>query len=105
MQHHGAALRELTGSNSLPEELVRNWRAAEISPRLHAILEYAVLLTNKPSMVRTDDIAALRQAGLSDEAVLHVAEITSYFNFVNRLADGLGVRLEEDWPHPIIVLL
>jgi uncharacterized protein YciW len=48
------------------------------------------------------DVERLREAGLDDEGVLHVVEVVSYFNFVNRMADGLGVRLEEAWPHPII---
>lgn len=42
-----------------------------------------------------DDLTGLRDAGLDDRAVLEVVEITAYFNFVNRLADGLGVTLED----------
>lgn len=49
-----------------------------------------------------EDLGRLRAAGLGDEAILHAVEVASYFNFVNRLADGLGVRLEEAWPHPLI---
>jgi len=52
--------------------------------------------------VEEDDVSKLRGAGLCEEAILHVAEITAYFNFVNRMAEGLGVRLEEAWPHPPI---
>lgn len=40
------------------------------------------------------DLVPLREAGLEDRAILEVVEITAYFNFVNRLADGLGVSLE-----------
>lgn len=47
-----------------------------------------------------EDVAELRGAGLDDEAILHLVEVVSYFNFVNRMADGLGVSLEEAWPHP-----
>lgn len=47
-----------------------------------------------------EDVEELRGAGLDDEAILHLVEVVSYFNFVNRMADGLGVSLEEAWPHP-----
>jgi alkylhydroperoxidase family enzyme len=40
------------------------------------------------------DLEPLRTAGLNDRAILEVVEVTAYFNFVNRLADGLGVSLE-----------
>jgi len=46
----------------------------------------------------------MREAGLDDEAILHVCEVASYFNYVNRMADGLAVRLEEDWSEPILRL-
>lgn len=52
-------------------------------------------------MERTD-VSELREAGLGEEEILHVAEIVAYFNFVNRMAEGLGVRLEDAWPHPPI---
>jgi len=63
---------------------------------------YAEKLTLQPKSVRETDVAALRDAGLEDEAILHVAEVVAYFNFVNRMAEGLGVPLEEAWPHPPI---
>lgn len=44
-------------------------------------------------MVR-DDVERLRTAGLSDTDVLHLAEVVSYYAYVNRIADGLGVMLE-----------
>jgi alkylhydroperoxidase family enzyme len=43
------------------------------------------------------DVTALRTAGLSDEAILDVNQVTGYYAFVNRLADGLGVELEAFW--------
>ncbi len=44
-------------------------------------------------MVR-DDVGGLREVGFTDEDILAIAEITSYYAFVNRIADGLGVELE-----------
>ncbi len=60
-----------------------------------AILEFAVKLTRAPSSMQEQDLVALRDTGLSEQAILHVVEIIAYFNFVNRLAEGLGVSLEE----------
>ena len=45
-----------------------------------------------------DDLAALRDVGLDDRAIVDANQVISYFNYVNRVADGLGVELEPDWP-------
>jgi alkylhydroperoxidase family enzyme len=47
--------------------------------------------------VREADVEALRAAGLTDSAILDVAQVTAYYAYVNRLADGLGVELEGFW--------
>jgi len=59
------------------------------------MLGYAEKLTREPSSCRERDISLLRQAGWNDLAILDVTLITAYFAFVNRIADGLGVKLEE----------
>ncbi len=61
------------------------------------MLEYAVKLTETPHAVGDADVRALTEAGFSDAAVLDVCQVTSYYNYVNRLADGLGVELEDYW--------
>jgi uncharacterized peroxidase-related enzyme len=66
-----------------------------LPPQLRTLLEYAGKLTRTPAAVTRADVVALRGAGYTDEAVLHAVEVTAYFAFVNRLADGLGVELEE----------
>lgn len=58
------------------------------------MLDYVAKLTETPSAVIEADVEALREAGFSDRAILDVAQITAYFAFVTRLADGLGVSLE-----------
>ena len=103
MQHHGAALRAQAGGESdLAEVLAADWRSAEVSEKLGALLGYAEKLTLEPGAVEEADVQGLRDAGWSDEAVLHACEVVAYFNFVNRTADGLGVTLEEGWGHPIL---
>lgn len=47
--------------------------------------------------MRQEDVGALRSAGLSDAEILDVCQVAAYYNFVNRLADGLGVELEAYW--------
>lgn len=58
-------------------------------------MTYAVALTLEPARDSAGRIERLRSAGLSDEELLHATQITAYFNFVNRMAHGLGVELEE----------
>jgi uncharacterized peroxidase-related enzyme len=82
--------------------IAADWRAADVSPRLRAMLDYSEKLTLSPSEMTPDDLMPMRSAGLSDEAILHACEVVSYFNFVNRMADGLGVTLESDWSEPIL---
>lgn len=59
------------------------------------MLTYAVKLTREPGSICEDDVAALRDQGFSDRDILDIAEVTAYYAYVNRIADGLGVQLEE----------
>lgn len=61
------------------------------------MLDYAVKLTLEPWSMVEDDVDALRRAGFEDAAILDINQVTGYYAFVNRLADGLGVRLEAFW--------
>ena len=61
------------------------------------MLDYSVKLSGSPSAVTPDDVEGLRQAGFEDAAILDICQVTSYYNYVNRLADGLGVELESSW--------
>ena len=104
MQHHGAALRAASKDPELAPALVRDWRSAPITDRLRAILAYVERLTLEPSQMEEADVERLREAGLDDAAILNACEVASYFAFVNRMADGLGVRLEPGWRYPLIPL-
>jgi alkylhydroperoxidase family enzyme len=61
------------------------------------MLDYAVKLTLTPWEMKAEDVEALRAAGFDDTAILDVNQVASYYAFVNRLADGLGVELESFW--------
>lgn len=58
------------------------------------LVAFAVALTREPAGPSAPRLARLRSAGFDDEAILAATEITAYFNFVNRIAHGLGVELE-----------
>ena len=59
------------------------------------MLEYTEKLTVRPWEMREQDVLALRLVGFSDSAILDINQVTGYYAFVNRLADGLGVDLED----------
>ena len=61
------------------------------------MLAYAVKLTRAPADVGEADVEALRDAGFDDGGILDICQVTAYYNYVNRLADGLGVELEDFW--------
>ena len=61
------------------------------------MLEYAEKITLYPSQASEMDVDRLRQAGWSDEEILDIAAVTSYRNFITRMADALGVELTEDY--------
>lgn len=74
-----------------------DYRSASLDGRDRAILEYAVKLTREPHSIRKADADALREAGFDDTAILDICQVVSYYNYVNRMADGLGVGLEDGW--------
>ncbi|TAL88958.1 MAG: peroxidase [Rhodanobacter sp.] len=91
--HHMEALKRyeknedvLTAVRDAPEQLA--------TPRLRAMLLYARQLTLAPSTMDEARVAALRADGLTDQDILRINLITAYFNFVNRIALGLGVEAD-----------
>jgi uncharacterized peroxidase-related enzyme len=87
-------LLRLTNDKPLVEALKINWRSADLSPADHAMLTYSEKLTLTPWEMVEEDVIALREVGFSDAAILDINQVTGYYAFVNRLADGLGVELE-----------
>ena len=103
MTHHGAALRALTKDGEKVKALARDWRSASLTAPDAALCRYADLVTRSPESVREGDVAALRQAGFDDRAILDACQVVAYFNFVNRLALGLGIELEPYWKEEEVV--
>jgi uncharacterized protein YciW len=61
------------------------------------MLAYAVKLTHRPASIDAADTDRLREVGFDDAGILDICQVTAYYNYVNRLADGLGVELEDTW--------
>ncbi len=79
------------------EQLKKNYTKADISSAQRAMLDYAAKLTKTPGKMTEEDLAPLRKLGYDDRAILDINQITSYYAYVNRVADGLGVELEDFW--------
>lgn len=94
MIHHAEALKGVGGEEGLVSRLRVGDRSAVTDPGEVAMLDYSAKLTQAPATVTKDDVDGLRTAGWSDSAILDIAQVCAYFNFVNRMADGLGVELE-----------
>jgi len=69
--------------------------ALQVTDREHALLRYADKLTLTPSRVSAEDVERLREAGLDDRGIHDACAVVAYFAFVNRIADGLGVEIED----------
>ena len=87
----------MTEDDQLADKLAKDYATARISQAEVAMLDYAAKLTREPWTIVEADIQALRQSGFSDRAILDINQVTGYYAYVNRLADGLGVTLEPYW--------
>ena len=76
------------------EALKTDYATAPISAQDRAMLDYVVKLTKDATKVWKDDIDGLRAAGFDDRGILQIALIASWFNYINRVADALGVGRE-----------
>ena len=89
---HGAAVRQLSGDPALGELMVMNWRAADLSDRHKAMLDFAWKLTEEPQKVTEADRAALRDAGFSDRDIWDIGAVIAFFNMSNRMATAVEMR-------------
>jgi len=71
-----------------------------LSDRERAMVDWALKLTRTPGRMSESDLLPLRDAGLDDRAILDLAMIVGYYAYVNRLASGLGVSIEEARIYP-----
>jgi uncharacterized peroxidase-related enzyme len=81
----------VTLDKSLVDALQKDYRSAAISEQDRTMLDYVVKLTKDATTVSPDDHAKLRTVGFDDRGILQITLIASWFNYINRVADALGV--------------
>ncbi len=74
----------------------RDYRSAKLTPRELALCELAEKMTRTPADMRREDLDALRAQGLADKDIHDAVQVISYFNYINRVADALGVDPEPE---------
>jgi len=84
----------VTLNKELVDALQKDYRSAPISEQDRTMLDYAVKLTKDATKVSPDDHARLRAVGFDDRGILQITLIASWFNYINRVADALGVGRE-----------
>ncbi len=89
---HGAAVRQLSGDPALGEQLIMNWRIAEVTPRQRAMLVFAEKVTLASATVEEADRQALRDHGLSDRDIWDVINVAAFFNMSNRVASATAMK-------------
>jgi uncharacterized peroxidase-related enzyme len=89
---HGAAVRQLSGDPVLGELMVMNYRAAELSARHRAMLDFAVKLTETPHLIGEADREGLRKAGFGERDIWDVGAVAAFFNMSNRMASAVDMR-------------
>jgi uncharacterized peroxidase-related enzyme len=96
---HGAAVRELSGDPAFGDTLVANYRAAPLTGRQRAMLDYVHALTVRPETVEEADAEALRAAGFSDRAIWDIASVAAFFNMTNRVATATKMKPNPQYYH------
>jgi len=96
VNHHAEALRRYIKDEETLELLSTADGLETLEPRLSNIVRHAEKLTSAPGAMTESDLGELRAVDLSDKDILDLTLIVSYFNFVNRIAVGLGVDFSAD---------
>ena len=94
MESHEKDLRAVVESDEQRRAVQEDYRSAGLAAREVALLGFAVKLTESPSGVERHDLDAPRVHGFTDEQLVDAVHCISYFNFINRVLDGLGVDPE-----------
>ena len=91
MVSHAEFLRQVTLDDTLVDALRTDWRTAPISDAERVMIEYVVELTEDATRITPEHHDRLRGAGFDDRGILQITLIASWFNYINRVADALGV--------------
>ena len=93
---HGALLRQHSDDPELASHVMHDYTQAALDEQTRGMLDFTLKLTLDPSSMQRSDVEHLKGLGLSDEQVLSTVLITCVFNFMTRLADGLGVEISQE---------
>ena len=93
--HHSEVLQKYLRDSSLVSQILEKFEDAPVDEARKEVIRFVRKLTLQPYAVHEDDVKRLRERGYDDRAILDIVLVTAYFNFVNRLVLGLGVKLEE----------
>ena len=94
---HGAIVRKRSGDPQLGEQMVMNYRAADITPKQRAMLDFAYKLTVGPDQIEEVDRQDLRDAGWTDRDIWDIAAVASFFNMSNRMAAAVDMRPNDEY--------
>ncbi|MDY6818794.1 MAG: peroxidase-related enzyme [Halobacteriales archaeon] len=94
---HGALVRIYAERPNLADQLATNHRAADLSERHRAMLDFAVKLTDSPEEVTEEDLAALDAAGFTQEEIWDIGSVTAFFNLSNRMSILADMRPNEEF--------
>lgn len=94
MESHEKDLRSVVESDVQRLAVQEDYRSAGLTAREISLLDFALKLTRQPSAVQRNDLDALRGHGFTDEQLVDAVHCIGYFNFINRVLDGLGVDPE-----------
>jgi uncharacterized peroxidase-related enzyme len=94
---HSDDLRAEVKDEALVAAVAENYRTAALDEPTKALLAYAEKLTRSPAQATQADVNKLRQQGWTDRAILDAVQVTGYFNYINRIAQGLGIAPEPEW--------
>ena len=104
LAHHRAGLERLLPKRPGLADALAGGETGDLGPREAALVAFATALTVAPGRMSEADVAELRTGGLDDRAILDLAQVVGYFNYVNRIVTGLGVELGDNegapgqWP-------
>ena len=92
---HGSAVRQYSGDPALGELMVMNYRAADLSDRHRAMLDFAVKLTERAHEIDDPDRQALRDAGFTEKDIWDIANVAAFYNMTNRVASAVDMQPNE----------
>jgi uncharacterized peroxidase-related enzyme len=98
---HGGFLRLHSGDQDLASSLLDDYTQAGLAEADERMLDFALRLTLSPSSVTSDVVEGLREAGFDDQQILSIVLVTCLVNFMNRLADGLGVDVPPSYQRAV----